>query len=57
MKEKEQGRKQKSKPFNDSLNVYDYEYRLQNAISRMEKSEKISQKDEEHISRFLNLAC
>jgi integrase/recombinase XerD len=52
---KQLGRKQKSKPFNDSEDVYDYEYRLQNAISLVTKSEKISQKDKEHISRFLDL--
>jgi hypothetical protein len=55
LKAKEQGRKQKSERFNDSEDVYDYEYRLQNAISLVTRSEKISQKDKEPIARFMDL--
>ena len=42
------------KPFNDSDDVYDFEYKLQNAISLLERS-KISVQDRAKIWEFVEL--
>ncbi len=50
MEAKEQGRKQKSKPFNDSEDVYNCEYRLQNAISLAKVREDIIEGRGAHLA-------
>ena len=54
MQQKQAGRKQKSKPFNDSDDVYDFEYKIQNATSVLNRSEKITAHDKERIWQFID---
>ena len=54
MQAKQLGRKQKSKQFNDSNDVYDFEYKLQNATSLLERA-KIAQQDKKKIWEFIEL--
>jgi hypothetical protein len=51
MQEKEAGRK----PFNDSVDIYDFEYKLKNWTSVLNECEKISQEDKEKIWSFIEL--
>jgi hypothetical protein len=55
MQAKQLGKRQKSKPFNDSDDVYDFEYKLRNAISLLERTEKITPHDKEKIWEFIEL--
>jgi integrase/recombinase XerD len=49
------GKRQKSKPFNDTTDVYDFEYKLKNAISLLQKAQNISQEDKKKIWEFVEL--
>ncbi len=42
MQAKQLGKRQKSKPFNYSDDVYDFEYKLHNAISLLERAERLN---------------
>ena len=53
--QKELGKKQKSKQFNDSVDVYDFEYKLKNAESLLERSQKIAANDKQRIWEFVEL--
>ena len=54
MQQKQTGRKQKSKPYNDSDDVYDFAYKIQNATSVPNRSEKITPHDKEKIWQFID---
>ena len=53
MQQKQAGRKQQSKPFNDSDDVYNFAYKIQNATSVLNRSEKITPQDKERIWQFI----
>jgi len=55
MQAKQLGRKQTSKAFNDTVDVYDFQYKLQNATFLVDGSEKISSHDKEKIWEFVDL--
>ena len=55
MQAKQLGRKQTSKAFNDTVDVYDFQYKLQNATFLLDGSEKISSHDKEKIWEFVDL--
>ena len=55
MKAKELGRKQESKPFNDTNDVYDFQYNLQNATKLLNENQKITPEDKQKIWQFVDL--